>query len=215
MTSDLLDGEFVRHEDISAYDFPLTLLFKVTSLSNDFTAKDRDGNTLAYVRQKLFKFKEAVDVYTDESRTSILFKIEADRIIDFNANYSFKDEEGNQLGRVGRRGMRSLLKATYEVFDQNNQLEFTIQEENPWAKVWDSLFGEIPFVGMLTGYVFNPKYIIKRNNGEEVLRLTKEASLFGRKFNLEKLSAIDANDGEDRRLLLSVMMMTLLERRRG
>lgn len=215
MSGDLLDDNFVRHDDIKAYDFPLSLTFKIGTIANDFIAKDKDGVTLAYVRQKMFKFKEAIDIYTDESKSSVLFTIAADRVIDFNANYSFKDAEGTQLGRVGRRGMRSIFKATYEVFDAEGNLEFTIQEENPWAKFWDGLVGEIPFVGFVTGYIFNPKYIVKRASEEKVARLSKEPSLFGRHFNIEKLGELDAKDGEDRRVMLSLMMLSLLERRRG
>ena len=66
---------------------------------------------------------------------------------------------------------------------------------------------------MFTGYVFNPKYVITDQNGNTIARLTKQPSLFGRNFKLEKLSELQ--DGDSERLLLSLMMMMLLERRRG
>jgi hypothetical protein len=31
----------------------------------------------------------------------------------------------------------------------------TVQEENGWIKVLDALMGEVPVVGMFTGYLFN------------------------------------------------------------
>jgi hypothetical protein len=50
-------------------------------------------------------------------------------------------------------------------------------------------------------------------DGTQVVRISKEASFFGRRFELDKLAEV--NDGESERILLSLMMMSLLERRRG
>ena len=187
--------------------------FKVSSMANDFVAKDKNGKTLAYVRQKMFKWKEAVQVFSDQSKSRVIYKIGADRVIDYNANYKFSDENDETLGRVGRKGAKSLLKAHYEVFDNDNKQEFLIQEENPWAKVGDALLSEIPILGMFTGYMCNPRYTVKREDGTLVARLSKEKSFLGRRFKLDKLG--DIEEGEDERMLLSLMMMTLLERRRG
>ena len=104
-------------------------------------------------------------------------------------------------------------KAHYEIVDAEGNEEFTINEENPWVKLWDALLGELPLVGLFSGYFFNPKYILKRMDGTEVARLSKEASFWGRRFKLEKLN--DLGEGEGERMMLALMMMVLLERRRG
>jgi uncharacterized protein YxjI len=195
------------------YVYPLEFEFKISSLANDFTARDANGQTIAYVRQKMFKFKEAISVFSNDSKKNILYKISADRIIDFNANYAFSRQEGQIFGRVGRRGAKSILKALYEVYDVEGEKEFILQEENPWTKFFDALLSEIPLVGMFSGYFFNPKYTVKRIDGTLVARLSKQSSFWGRRFKLEKLS--ETEDQEDERMLLALMMMTLLERRRG
>lgn len=211
---DLLDQGIRNIENtLETFSFPLEFEFKITSLVNDFIAKDSSGKTIGYVRQKMFKFKEAISVFTNESRQDLLYTIDADRVIDFNANYVFKDANGKLLGRVGRRGTKSILKAHYEIFDTEGEMEFLIQEENPWAKFFDGLLGGVAILGMFTGYFFNPKYIVTRMDGTQVARLSKEASFFGRRFKLDQLSKFDK--GEDERLLLGLMMMSLLERRRG
>jgi len=161
----------------------------------------------------MFKLKEAISVFSNESKTELLYKINADRIIDFNASYSFTNANEEVIGRVGRKGAKSLLKAHYEIFNNENKQEFLINEENPWAKVGDAVLGEIPVVGMFTGYFCNPRYAIKRADGTIVARLSKEASFMGRKFKLEKLA--EMKDGEGERMVLAIMMMSLLERRRG
>jgi hypothetical protein len=212
--NDLLDEVAVSSATIKDFAYPLNFEFKIGTMANDFIAKDANGKTLAYVRQKMFKLKEAVSVYSDDSKSELLYKINANKWIDYNASYAFTRGDGDEmLGRVGRRGRKSLLKAHYEIFDVEGEQEFMINEENPWAKVWDALLGEVPVVSMFTGYMFNPKYLVKSIDGTPLLRLKKEPSFFGRKFSLEKLG--DIKDEESERVLLSLMMMSLLERRRG
>jgi uncharacterized protein YxjI len=210
---DLLDSHTKTRADFKEFDFPLTFQFKLGTISNDFTAKDSSGQTIAYVRQKMFKLKDAIMVFSDETKTNQLYTIKADRIIDFNASYEFTDANDTVLGSIGRKGMRSLWKAHYEIFDANKLQEYHVREQNPWAKVADVLFSEIPIVGMFTGYMFNPKYEIVASDGTIVARLSKEKSFFGRIFKLEKLAEFKSGDSE--RLLLALMMMMLLERRRG
>ena len=210
---DVLDNNAKETKAIKDYEYPLNFQFKVTSLANDFNVKDANGNSLAYVRQKMFKLKEAISVFSNENRSELLYKINADRIIDFNASYSFTNADEEIIGRIGRKGAKSILKAHYEIFNKDNKQEFVINEENPWAKVGDAVLGEIPVVAMFTGYFCNPRYAIKRIDGTIIARLSKEASFMGRKFKLEKLSEL--NEGEGERMVLAIMMMSLLERRRG
>ena len=77
----------------------------------------------------------------------------------------------------------------------------------------DGLIGEIPLVGMLTGYFLNPSYTVKDNAGKEYFKLKKMPSLFGRKFQLDRI--IDIDDEDESLVVLSFLMMVLLERDRG
>ena len=194
-------------------NFPIQLTFNIGTLSNDFTAKDADSRTVAFVKQKLFKLKEDISIYADESKAELLFNIKADRWIDFSAAYSITHADGKELGKIARKGWRSLWKAKYLLIDQYQKEQFTIEEENGWVKVWDNLLGEIPIIGLLTGYFFNPSYAVMNLDGEKVARLKKQASFFGRKFEITKLSDMDNDD--DERVMVGLMMMVLLERRRG
>jgi uncharacterized protein YxjI len=194
-------------------NFPIQLTFNIGTLSNDFTARDADSRTVAFVKQKLFKLKEDISIYADESKAELLFNIKADRWIDFSAAYSITHADGKELGKIARKGWRSLWKAKYLLIDQHQKEQFTIEEENGWVKVWDNLLGEIPIIGLLTGYFFNPSYAVMDLDGEKMARLKKQASFFGRKFEITKLSDMDNDD--DERVMVGLMMMVLLERRRG
>lgn len=195
------------------FKFPISFVFNISTLANDFTAKDANGGTIAYVRQKMFKLKEDISIYSDESRSKVNFKIKADKWIDFSAAYSITDPQGKEIGKVARKGWVSLWKAKYELIDQHQQVQYHIREENAWVKVLDALFGQIPILGVLTGYFFNPSYKVINSKEEIIARLTKQPSFFGRKFEVSKLKMTDGDD--DQRILLGLMMMILLERRKG
>jgi uncharacterized protein YxjI len=193
--------------------FPINFKFKITSLANDFTATDAGGNVIAYVKQKMFKFKEDISIFSDETQTKVMYKIKADRWLDFSAAYSFYDENGNEFGKIVRKGWRSIWKTNYELIDQNDQPQYKITEENAWVKVLDSLFGQIPVLNIFTGYFFNPTYLLTNSNEDTIVKLKKQASFFGRNFEVEKIGSID-NDDDDR-IMLGLMMMILLERHKG
>jgi uncharacterized protein YxjI len=192
--------------------YPLTFRFKLFALASQIFVTDAAGQSVCYVKQKMFKLKEAVNVFTDESQQNLLCRISADRILDFSAFYRFTDAAGESFGGIRRKGMRSIFKAHYEILE-NDQVEMTLQEENGWVKVIDSLVGEIPLVGMFSGLMFNPTYLITHKSGQPVLRLKKQPAMWEGKFELEKLS--DMDPGDELRALMGVLMMALLERKRG
>ena len=94
--------------------YPIKFSFKITTLSNDFTARNASGQTIAYVKQKMFKLKEAITVYSDESKSQVLFTIAANKWLDFSAAYSMTDASGNEIGKIARKGWRSMWKAEYD-----------------------------------------------------------------------------------------------------
>lgn len=193
--------------------FPVTFEFKISTLANDFTAKDTGGNTIAYVRQKMFKLKEDISVFNNDTRSSLNYKIKADKWLDFSTAYSFYDHKNKEFGKVARKGWKSLWNAHYEIIDEHQKQQYVINEKNPWVKVLDSLLGEIPILSFFTGYLFNPTYLVKNNEGKTVVELTKLKSFFGKNFEVSKVGELDSDD--DDRVMLALMMFVLLERRRG
>lgn len=193
--------------------FPIKFVFNISTLANDFTATDTNGKTVAYVKQKMFKLKEDITIYDNDRKTEINYKIKADKWIDFSTAYSITNKSGTELGKIARKGWASLWKAEYDLVDQHQKLQYKIREENGWVKVMDGLLGQIPVIGAFTGYLFNPSYKVTDLKDQTVARLKKEPSFFGRKFEVSKVANFDEDD--DERIVLGLMMMVLLERRRG
>jgi hypothetical protein len=193
-------------------NYPITLSFKLLAIASQIYVTDASGHLLGYVKQKLFKLKEAITMFADESQTQPLYEIKADRVLDFSANYQFSDLHGNPFGSIKRQGMRSLWSAHYDIF-VGNVPTFVVQEANPWVKVVDSLIGEIPVLGMFTGYLFHPAYVVTRANGQDVMRFEKQPAFFEGRFVIEKHTHL--NEHEEVCALLGCMMVVLLERSRG
>lgn len=193
-------------------NYPIELSFKLLALASQIYVRDSQGNLIFYVKQKLFKLKEAITVFADEGQTQPLYTINADRVLDFSARYHFAAMNGAPIGSIKRQGMKSIWKARYDIMDGENVV-MTIQEENGWIKVVDALVGEIPVVGMFTGYLFNPTYLVARPDGTPIMRITKQPAFFEGKFKLEQIGQFHPQ--EELRMTLGVLMMLLLERSRG
>jgi hypothetical protein len=194
------------------YQYPLQLSFKILAIARQLSVTDATGNLVFYVKQKAFKLKEAVTIFADVEQTIPLYTINADRVLDFSASYHFTDRNQAPLGMVRRQGMKSLWKAHYEIVDGDFPA-LTIQEANPWIKVIDGVLGEIPIIGMLTGYFFHPAYMVVRQDGTAVMRLEKQPAFLEGKYSIEKLAPL--GEQEEIRVLLSLLMVVLLERNRG
>lgn len=199
---------------LQGLQYPLTLSFKILAFASQATVTDATGRTVLFTKQKLLKFKEHVEIWTDKSQGTRLADIKANKVIDWSARYFFTDAQGSSIGSVGRRGWRSIWKAHYEVFNPgDNSTDFSIHEGNAWTKVLDSIFGEIPILGMFSGYFFHPSYVASRSDGTPAMRLTKQPAFWEGRFQIEKLSALTPR--EELNLFLSFLMLILLERKRG
>jgi uncharacterized protein YxjI len=205
----------LQKPEMSTTDFslPLTLRFKLIALAPQVFLEDSSGQLLLYVKQKLLKFKEEVNVFSDEAQNNLAFTIKADRVIDFRARYTIANSAGQTLGIIKQRGMKSLWKAHFDIEDAFGRESFFIEEENPWIRMIDGLFDSIPIIGMLSGYLFQPTYLVKRVDGNVVMMLKKQPAMWEGRFQLREVQP--TTDAEKQLLALSVVMMTLLERSRG
>ena len=193
--------------------FPLSLSFKIIALAPQISVTDAAGQLIGYVRQKLFKLKESVTVFADREQTRPVYQIAADRVLDISAQYHIEDTSGAPVGVLKRRGMRSIWRAHYEIHRDGQPL-LEIREENPWSKVADSVFGELPLIGMVSGYLFHPAYRVSYAGTEApLLRAVKQPAFWEGRYAIER---VGSGGPEDERLaVLCILMLILLERRRG
>ena len=197
----------------SGENYPIELNFKKIALARQAMLTDSKGNSIAYARQKVLKLKEELEVFEDKTKAKRICTIKANKVIDFSAAYYFYTENEQCFGSVQRKGLLSIWKATYLVDDSSGNQYATIKEENPFAKLVDSLLGGLPFVGFVCNYIFNSSYIAKSKDGTELFRLTKVPSFWGALFKIDKLAEVTPD--EEIRCMMSLLMMIFLEKSRG
>ena len=108
-----------------------TLRRQVLALTGVFRLYDESGQAIAYSRQKMFKLREDIRVYTDESQSQELLHIQARQILDFSAAYDVVDSlEGRLVGTLRRRGFRSIVRDQWEVLGPGEQPLGTLIEDS-------------------------------------------------------------------------------------
>ena len=195
--------------------YPLNLQSKIIAIAPQIYVTDSDGTGVLYVKQKLLKLREHVEVFTDNTKEKKLCDIRTAQIIDWSASYNFTDNQGAPFGGIRRKGLRSSWRARYEVYsgDSDGATEFNVSEESVLVRLIDGIFGGLPIIGFLTGYVANPTYIVTDSSGKAVMRLRKKPALWEGKFSIESLSELSA--AQQTRILVGLLMMVLLEKNRG
>jgi hypothetical protein len=193
--------------------YPLMLRFKRIAIARQVSVEDNRGMLMMYVKQKAFKLKEAITVFADREQTRPLYHIKADRVIDFSATYHISDAAGQDMGSIKQQGMRSIWRTRYNIM-RGGAPVFEVREENPWAKVGDSFFGELPIIGLLSGYVFNPRYVVNTQAGSPALRITKRPALFEGLFEIAR-EPVQLSSEDERLVLIGAITAIMLEKNRG
>lgn len=103
----------------------------LTLVAKKFYVEDSSGAVIAFCKQKAFKLKEDIRLYTDESETSELLNIKARAIIDFSAAYDVVDSvTGEKIGALKRKGWKSLLKDEWILMDTMDQEIGFVKEDS-------------------------------------------------------------------------------------
>ena len=95
---------------------------QVFALTGKFRVYDPSENLVLFSEQKMFRLREDIRVYSDESKTQEVLNIKARQIIDFSAAYDVMDSTtGEKVGVLRRKGWRSMFRDEWEVLDANDQ----------------------------------------------------------------------------------------------
>ncbi len=101
------------------------------ALAGKFRFYDPMGNLVMFSEQKMFKLREDIRVYSDETKTQEVLSIKARQYLDFSAAYDVVDTAMNQkVGVLRRKGLRSLLRDEWEVLDAGDNLKGLLFEDS-------------------------------------------------------------------------------------
>jgi len=94
-----------------------------------FFVFDESGQVAGYCKQKAFKLKEDIRIFTSTACTTELVVLKARSIIDFGATYDVSLPSGELLGSFRRKGIKStFLRDEWLVFDAEGRQLGTLAE---------------------------------------------------------------------------------------
>ena len=103
----------------------------LTILGASFHVYDPDGRIVAFSRQKAFKLKEDIRVYTDDTKSTELLSVQARQIVDFSAAYDIVDSaEQKKVGAARRKGWSSIMRDSWELLDERDQPIAQLKEDS-------------------------------------------------------------------------------------
>ncbi|MDI6695098.1 MAG: hypothetical protein QME21_08640 [Anaerolineales bacterium] len=104
---------------------------KVLALTGTFRIYTPNGELAFFSQQKMFRLREDIRIWAEETRIHELLRIHARQVIDISATYDVYDAVLNtRLGALRRRGLHSLARDTWEVLDLNDQPIGLLQEDS-------------------------------------------------------------------------------------
>lgn len=118
---------------------------QVLALTGRFRLFNPQGELVLFSQQKMFKLKEDIRAYSDESMNEELLYIQARRIIDFSAAYDVVDSrEGRCVGVLRRKGLQSMVRDQWEVLGPDENLLGILTEDSvPLAMMRRLLLGNL------------------------------------------------------------------------
>lgn len=86
------------------------------TFGNQYRILDPQGNVVAYAKQKMFRLREDIRFYADESKQVELFRLATQQIFDWGANFAIIDSATSQpIAFARRKGLKSLWKDEWRV----------------------------------------------------------------------------------------------------
>jgi hypothetical protein len=170
---------------------------KIFSLAPCFYVQDQLGNALAFLRKKVFTWKDEIRVFTDETQSLELLRIKARKIIDWGAAFDVTDSINNQkVGALKRRGWKSVLRKEWTILDALDQELGTIREDSAM----------LAFVRRFITALLPQAYTFELH-GQQVGTATQNWNLFAPKMSVDFTA--DPGKQLDRRLAVAAVVLLM------
>ncbi len=118
--------------------------YEVSTLGAD---QKSAGEPICFVEQKRMKLKEDLRAFTDDSKTTEVFRIKAQQVWDPRARYDVTDAGGQPVGQLGKVFGRSLLRSTWRLYDASGTEIAWARERSLFVALLRRLVGIVPFIG--------------------------------------------------------------------
>ena len=181
-----------------------TLRRQVFALAGKFRVYDSAENLVLFSEQKMFRLREDIRVYSDESKTQEVLSIKARQILDFSAAYDVVDSAtGQKIGALRRKGLASMLRDEWEILDVS---------DNVIGKLFEDSMGLALIRRFLSNLV--PQNYDITMGADRVADLKQNFNPFTYELNLD--FSMDINHRLDRRLgIAAAILLAAVEGRQS
>ena len=173
---------------------------KIIALVGKILVTDAAGATLAFSRQKAFKLREEIRVFTDDSEGTLLLMIKARNIIDFGATYDVTAPDGRVVGALRRKGFKSMVRDQWMVLGPGDSVDGSLDEAGGTGLALARRF--IPFVAWFVSQDYT-----MTANGSTVARMQRNRNPFVSRLEVQVERGAAA---AQRRLLLAAAVLLLI-----
>jgi uncharacterized protein YxjI len=173
-------------------------------LGGEFRLFDTANQLAFFVKQKAFKLKEEITVFSDEAQTKPMLRIKARSIMDISATYDVTDADtGAVIGALRRKGLKSILRDEWAILGAGDAEVGMIQEDSGFlALVRRFLIKIIPQTFKVT------------MGGEEVGQIKQRFTFFRLTYDVD--FSKDTSEKLDRRIIVaSTVLLLAIEGRQG
>ena len=114
-------------------------------VGNEFRVFDPAGSQVLFSKQKAFKLREDIRVWSgDDMQTEVLW-IHGRQIVDFSAAYDVIDSTtGQKVGAFKRKGLKSVVRDEWVLMDANDQEIGLFQEDSVGMAILRRFINIIP-----------------------------------------------------------------------
>jgi uncharacterized protein YxjI len=125
---------------------------RITAFVNKYkvlgtTETGEKGGLVAFAQQKRLAFREKVTFYQDEAKTTPIFTLRAEKVLDVHGRYFVEDMNGQLLGMFQKRFAKSLINSTWIIMDTAGNQLFVVQENNMVLAVLRRFISFVPYFG--------------------------------------------------------------------
>jgi uncharacterized protein YxjI len=131
-------------------------------------ADGKEGEPLAFVEQKRFKFKEDIRFYSDESKRVQVLGIKARQRFDPAARYDITGPSGEKIGQIQKAFAKSLLRSTYLLFDAEDNQVCEARERSLAVALLRRAVGFVPYLESVADWLPIPYHFVF-SRGDQVL----------------------------------------------
>ncbi len=163
---------------------------------------DPQGNVVMFIKQKAFKLREDVRVYSDNTMEEELLLIKARQILDVAARYDVIDQTtGEHVGVLHRRGFKSMVRDTWDILTPDEEQMAVLHEDHP-------------LLAMIRRFVTDmvPQSFSLFAGEEEICRITQNFNPFVKKLRVY-MRAGDRLWLDPRLILATAVLLILIEGR--